>query len=362
MSNTEIFDRFFQGKTSIEEEKELFLWLNQDVNHVRQFLHARKNYDLILLADEKIAIPGNIDVDVEYKKLKEYIQKEKALQQEEHRKIKRTKSLKYLKQAVAYAAILVGMAFIIHRFSPEDELFPPATSTAEIQIPEKNKSYMPQEPQNCKVINTNTKNKRRITLPDNTVVWINSKSKLKYPPEFEGKLREVWLEGEAYFEVSHNPDKQFIVHTLDFDINVFGTSFNVSAYNDHSNKSYTLTEGSIKLTSNTDIAFNELYLTPGQQVNYNSGKIEIKEVNPSLEAAWREGKFYFREKSFSEICHQLEIAFDVTIRIDGDDLKKSTYTGDFIRNESLEEILSIMSSDERMEYKMNGKIITIKEN
>ncbi len=361
-NNKQIIERFFRGKSTLEEEKKLFQWLNEDIAHTKAFLGERKIYDLNLMFDDEVEVPAHIDIDNEYHQLEEYIRKEKNIELENRRANRKKTVVRYLFPIAACVAVFLCSVLLFRSFYPQKEnkeivLTPAETSRMASGMI----SLVPPSPKNCKAIDTYKGDRKKITLPDHTTVWINSKSELKYPPKFNEKLREVWLEGEAYFEVSHNPNQQFIVHTREFDIKVYGTSFNVSAYNGYSNKSYTLVEGSIQLSSNMDPSFDGVYLTPGQQAVYDSGKLAIKDVNPSLEISWREGKFYFRGKSFREICQQLEIAFDVSIRIEGDSLKNSVYTGDFVRDESLDQILSIMSSDRRMEYIRNGKTVLIKE-
>ena len=100
------------------------------------------------------------------------------------------------------------------------------------------------------IVSVNRGQRAGITLPDGTIVHLNSESKLTYTPEFNGKLREVSLEGEAFFEVTPNKEKPFIVKTSVFDVEVLGTSFNVSVYNDENIVETALIEGKVKLTMN----------------------------------------------------------------------------------------------------------------
>lgn len=358
----QFFTRFFKGEATEEEERILFRWLNEDFSHAQQLISERKEYDLYLVANDTLKIPEEINIDEEYRKLREYIENEKTVRLGEEKEKRKSLYFKRIKYALSYVAVIIGCIVLFQLFFSEDTIdVGQSVSVLEIPIPSINHSYVAPEPKNCKMVSTRKGNKKEIRLPDNTRVWINSKSNLKYLPDFNGKLREVWLEGEAFFEVAHDSTRQFIVHTKEFDVKVYGTSFNVFAYEEYSDKSYTLLEGSIRLTSNIGSAFSELALTPGQQAKYESGQLAISEVDPLPEIAWKEGKFYFKEKGFPDICRQLEHAFNVTIHIEGENLKKSIYTGEFVHNENLTDILSIMSLDRRLEYERKGDLVIIRE-
>ncbi len=352
--------RFFEGQTSVEEEETLFQWMAEDFANVQEFFHERRNYDLELVSNDRLTVP--VDIEKEYEKIKKFIADNKKLDAEKRSVEKRSLRIKYFRQAVSYAAIIICCIFLLKEFlqerNPQEGV---VSQNTELSVPQDTRSRVATAPEECKEVQVVKGTKRELRLPDHTRVWINSQSKLKFPEKFEGNTREVWLEGEAYFEVAKDLKKQFIVHTNEFDIRVYGTSFNVSAYKEYSEKTFTLLEGSIKLTSNLDADNRELFLVPGQQAVYDEGQLNIKEVDPVTEVSWKDNKFYFREKTFQAICRQLEHAFNVTILIEGDNLKNSVYTGDFVRNENLKEILDIMSADSRIEYKIEGNTITVKE-
>lgn len=350
--------RFFEGEISPEEKEILFQWLNEDIVNVQTFLRERKNYDLELVSNEQLTTP--IDIKKEYEKIRKFIETDKRNQIKQKKLKRRSEGIRYLKQTISYAAILACCFFIGKQiiFKNQKEIVPKETNSI---IPAQIQSHVIPAPEEYKVIQVFKGTKKMLLLPDNTKVWVNSQSELRFPEKFEGNTREVWLEGEAYFQVAKDANKQFIVHTREFDIKVHGTSFNVFAYKQYSEKAFTLVEGSITLTSNMNTNSKELYLIPGQQAIYDDGELNIKEIDPKTEISWKDNKFYFREKTFQDICRQLEHTFNVTIHIEGDNLKNYIYTGDFIRNESLADILSIMSSDKRMEYEINGNIIIIKE-
>ena len=127
----------------------------------------------------------------------------------------------------------------------------------------------------------------QLILSDGSRVWLNSDTRLRYPVSFIGEKREVYLEGEAYFEVSHS-DKPFEVHGGGQCVRVLGTSFNVMAYGDESKVQTTLVSGSVRVV--LDQSDKTVLLTPGHQaeMDKNSGKITMREVNVENYIGWKD--------------------------------------------------------------------------
>ncbi len=359
MSHKELMVRFFESRMAGEEMEKFLQWMLEDVTHVQEFLQERKKYDLELLLNGSLTVP--VDVELEYKKIQEFIEKDKRDQARKARLRKRSLWIRYTKPVAACIVVLIGCFFIWKQISL------PSGKDITSFYPDSPTRYSAQlaktTPDGYQVVQVLKGDKKELHLSDGTKVWLNSQSIIKYPEKFDRNTREVWLEGEAYFDVARDVKKLFIVHTHEFDIRVYGTRFNVFAYHQYPEKLYTLVEGSIALKSNTDADSKELQLAPGQQAVYHEeeGRLNIKDIDPVSEVSWKDNNFYFKEKTFQEICRQLEISFDVAIIIKGDGLKNSVYSGDFVRNENLSDILSIMSSDQRMEYKINGDTIIITE-
>lgn len=153
----------------------------------------------------------------------------------------------------------------------------------------------------------------QVTLSDGTKVWLNAESKLTYPSLFLDAKREVNLEGEAYFEVAANKDKPFIVHTPKVNTTVYGTEFNVDAY-DTALPRVTLINGIVQVS---DIqGDNEIHLTPGDEVVLlETGTFACKKVDVDSYIYWRDGYFYFDEMPMEKIMcdigrwHNLNVCF-----------------------------------------------------
>ena len=180
-------------------------------------------------------------------------------------------------------------------------------------------------------------NQSKLILSDNTVVWLNAGSRLVYPTFFSGKTREVLLFGEAFFEVSKNADKPFIVKTSDIEIKVLGTQFNVSAYAEDKVIQTVLKEGSVVIHQNNASFFDkEVVLKPNQMASFSKGSNETKlyDVDASYYTLWIKGLLSFDDVDFNRIVKKVERFYNIsvnfsepilgTIRISGKlDLKKN---------------------------------------
>ncbi|MDD7888242.1 FecR family protein [Flavivirga sp. 57AJ16] len=167
----------------------------------------------------------------------------------------------------------------------------------------------------------------KLILPDGSKVWLNSSSSLKYPTSFEGNKRVVELSGEAYFEVKKDVGKSFIVKTKMRDISVLGTSFNVSAYNDDAFFAATLAEGKIKLVGDQQ---KEVYLKPGEQAvvgKKDLGTVQVKNVNPQVYSAWKDGTFFFENMSLDNILRKVGRWYNFKTDFSHAQLSEITFTG-----------------------------------
>ncbi|MCX6169589.1 MAG: FecR domain-containing protein [Ignavibacteriales bacterium] len=154
--------------------------------------------------------------------------------------------------------------------------------------------------------------KSLVTLSDGTKIILNADSKLKFPSSFEKALREVYLEGEAYFEVTHNPAKPFVVHSGDLTTTVLGTKFNVCAYPNENDVSVALIEGKVQVSADkSNLKREVVLLTPSQQLIYNieeaKGIVDIFDSQKVL--GWKENKLIFDNERLSTVLIHLERAF-----------------------------------------------------
>ncbi|WP_423126773.1 FecR family protein [Gaoshiqia sp. Z1-71] len=200
-----------------------------------------------------------------------------------------------------------------------------------------------------------------VELPDGSKVWLNTQSSLRYPKKFKGRLREVIMNGEIYFNVKHDQEHPFIVHSDHVQVRVLGTGFLVS---DHSNEPVVgtyLSHGSIELD------FKELKksmrLVPGDEVSYDKNTSNINKVNKpdSTLDSWRFGKLSFYNESLLEVARKLERKFGKEILIPDENVGGMKFTADF-ESETLEQILEFFSVGAQLEYQTTEKGYVITKN
>jgi len=200
-----------------------------------------------------------------------------------------------------------------------------------------------------------------VILSDSTKVWLNAESQLKYPVVFSSDKRTVELTGEAFFEVTPNPDKPFYVISGEQSIKVLGTSFNVASYEDDEEIVTTLIEGKV----NVNMRFGDkksVSLFPSEQSKFNKEKGEIKniKVDPNQFIAWKSGKFYFRQQKLKDITKVLSRWYDIEIFFLNSEMENKKFTGRFKRYENFDHVRSIIESTEEVTFVKKGKTVIIK--
>ncbi len=198
-----------------------------------------------------------------------------------------------------------------------------------------------------------------VTLPDGSEVWLNSNSTLTYPSEFDGKSRNVTLDGEGYFKVTRQNGKTFIVSANGVDVEVLGTEFNVEAYSGMSkNVRTTLVTGKINLSYNDVMGQRHCQsVEPGQTYRYDttSEKLTLEEVNPVTAVSWKEGKIVLDNTSLADALRMIGNRFDVEFVVRNESLLKNKYTGT-ITKQRLEVILEYFkhTTDIHFEFVSRG--------
>jgi transmembrane sensor len=229
----------------------------------------------------------------------------------------------------------------------------------------------------------------KVILPDQTNVWLNSESSLRYPVTYNQNIREVYLEGEGFFEVSKNPQKPFYVQTNDLKVKVYGTSFNLKAFPNEKNIEATLIEGKLSVTpfDQSGSAGKEIFLKPKEKLIYKkftnnqsvntsepskknpdkrdtlviSQEKKKKEVNIILEKnintnkdmLWKDGKLIFNNETFEELAVKLERWYDIKIHFEDEKIKNYKFTGEFSKETADQAMEALkISSQHSYDYKM----------
>lgn len=200
---------------------------------------------------------------------------------------------------------------------------------------------------------------RQITLSDGSRIWLNAGSELRYPQTFDGKKREVFLTGEAYFDIHHDLEKPFIVHTGRLITTVLGTAFNIKALKPAEAVIVTVTRGKVSVANGTRLLG---YLTPNRQLTFNKLNQQSvqKVVNANEVIAWqKESEIHFDDITFGEAAKQLEQRFKVSISFKTEKVKNCRFSGTALQGKNLEQILKIICAFNNASYYHNqdGSII-----
>jgi len=222
-------------------------------------------------------------------------------------------------------------------------------------IPEKEIAGVQEEP----VYTYNpTGQKSKITLPDHSVIYLNSESSLSYLKGFSDSIRHVQLAGEAYFEVEPDINRPFVVETGGIRTVALGTSFNVRNYPEECSIKISLLSGKVKVTDNQ--ASNEVLLEPFEQVKFlkESRTLRMTQLEADHVGTWKDGVIYFQSSPFKDVIKTLERSYDVVIDTMGYTNKDWNYTGKF-DNMSLEIVLTRIGYSESFKFDMDGRKIKI---
>lgn len=236
-------------------------------------------------------------------------------------------------------------------------------------------------------INVNPGARSKVQLPDGSQVWVNSDSKLSYPESFKGEKREVFLEGEAYFDVVKDPAHPFIVHTSGIDIRVLGTAFNVKAYKAEPTIEATLVHGMIEVTKTNQPNASKVILKKHEKLIFDKYSdetlaktaaendyptlrkvskpaITITQLSKNLpdtaflETSWVYNRLSFEEEAFENLALKMERWFNVKIIIKNEKIKSYKLTGSF-ENETIDEALRELQYLVSFSYKKNGREIVV---
>lgn len=356
--------RHLKNEISKNEKKELFHWVYENHENEKFFYNLK---DIWETAQYESIIQG-AGTDAEWEKLALAAIKEES----DHFYEKKTIVRNFYK-AIQFAAIIImtfGIGFFVHKYLPKE------ISYASVNVPYGAKS--------------------ELEFPDGSKVWVNSGSTLKYPTNFDSKEVDLFLEGEAYFDIVKNPNRKLNVKTSTINIQVHGTTFNIKSYNDEDVVETTLLEGSISITGKVgEMAILEpIYLKPNEQAvltkSGNSVNIDkhdeelgasekskeiqtgVKKILPKIQPrlqitesidveefiSWKNHVLSFKNERFEDLAKKLERWYNVEIDINNVELKNSRYTGTF-EKETLEQAIEALSISLPFTYKINKNKIKI---
>ena len=195
-----------------------------------------------------------------------------------------------------------------------------------------------------------------LTLADGSRVWLNAGSSLTYPVAFIGNQRQVSITGEAYFEVTHNPEQPFMVSKGDMEVKVLGTHFNVNAYDDENDIKITLLQGSVEVKNKN----RKIKIMPGQQaIDERDGQLTInKEADLEQVMAWKNGLFKFKDVTIEPIMRELERWYNLDIVYQG--TVKEHFITTVPRDVPVSQVFKYLEATGSVHFKIEGRKVFVK--
>ena len=335
MDETKLLN-YLKGESDAEECLEVEAWYHASAEHKKQLDQL---YYMLFVGERKVAMDG-VDTENSLSVLKDRIKHKES----EKKSVHRIHVSKWKRYAMPLAAFLCGLLVSV------GALYWISSG--------KSAGY---------IFATESGQRAQAVLPDGTKVWLNASTQIVYKPYFWKRERQVDLSGEAYFEVSRNKTKPFVVNSNDVRTCVLGTKFNVRARPSEEKVVTTLLKGSVKVQLPGQSEEEGILLKPGQMLSVDTRTMQpmLTEANrPGDVLLWINGKLKFEQATLQEIVQCLEKHFDVHFIISDAQLQKDRFTCTFSTDDDIRQILSILALTKRFDYKCedNNIILTPKTN
>lgn len=301
----ERIQKYFQKELSVGERLMLLRQIKADGELMKQFIEYKNMNALLVLADQTDRMNAN----------RQGLQRFNNI-------IKTNKVRKFLLHVSRYAAVVV--LFVIATYLFIDNHYRSDNALCEIN----NTLFIP------------AGQRIKITLSDSTEVWLNSQTTFTYPAVFSGKERRVSVEGEAFFSVSKNPEKPFIVCSGGAEMKVLGTKFNVRSYAGEEMRT-SLLEGLLQVYL-TDSQNNGVILKPHEEVTINGNTMKVDSIPNNDYFLWTDGIYSFDNEPLGNILKRMELYYDVKIIVNDPSISTWKYRGKFRQRDGIDEILQII--------------------
>ena len=334
--NWGLLGKYLSGESNNEETIQIQRWIESSNKNKILFENIQSDWDKINLTKNM----KKVDVDNAWENMKQRILQEepevipiKELRQESKARI-------YLYHTLKIAAsilIVMGISFGIYKIVA-DSGFTDST-----------------------IFKSGSDNTSSLILPDGSKVYLNSNTIIKYPKQFGKDSRNIYLKGEAYFEVVGNTDKPFIVNTNNAVIKVLGTSFNINTKTANNKVEVFVESGNIQLSQKSNNE-NKILIEPGY-IGVLSRNTLIKSKNNDINyLAWKTRYLIFRDTKLEIVAEKIESVYNTSIQLNNKELADCPLTATF-NNASLDSVLNVIKGTFNLEIediiKTNGKVIII---
>lgn len=303
--NRELLNKYIAGDASQKEKEAVQLWIESDEKNRKEFMSLRTLYDITI---------GHIP---EERKTLTSVNRKQRLYTD-------------LLKIAAAVLITFGCTYI---FLQSQEKGPVISGMQTLHVPAGQRA--------------------ELTLTDGTKVWLNSLSTFTFPNQFTNSSRDVYLDGEAYFDVTHDEQKPFKVNVSDFEIKVLGTEFNVFAYSRNGYFETSLIDGSVEIsTRNKD---QNVSLTPGNQVYWENSQLITASIRHYDHFLWRKGIISFDHERMEDILKKLEFYYDIQIVNHNKSIAQIRYTGKFRTKDGIEHVLNVLKVPTGLRFQMDSE-------
>ena len=298
--------KFFDGKASREEKEAVRIWLESSPENEQELFKEREFFDAMILS-------GSTKV---------------AGMEKKSRPFYRTVLLEAIKIAAVFAITVASGTYFY-----KSEICKIGEAMNTITVPAGQRA--------------------NLTLADGTNGWLNARSEMRYPAVFTGNKREITLDGEAYFEVTHNEDKPFVVQTNKCNVEVLGTKFNVEAYSDSEDFCTSLMEGSVRVSDKRNPSETVL-LSPNHMVSLENGQLSTSPISDFDVFRWKEGLICFRNMNFEQLMLRFEKCYGVRIVVENKHLVNYICSGKFRISDGIDNALRILQKDAKYSFERNN--------
>lgn len=317
----DLMAKFLMGECSEEELHKVNAWLDDSDENVRELFRLEEIYHL----GKSNGFADENEIEKAEKQLF------KRLDQEKVKQHKTRRIYGWMRYAAMFVGIFLvsGLSYYFYQNQSKEQILVAVVARDQV---------------------------KELMLPDGTKVWLNKNTTLKYPSEFSEEGRNVYMEGEAYFEVKRNPEKPFVVRSEAMQVRVLGTVFNFKSDKLSRSAVATLIEGEIEVKGNHEEGM--IVLSPGQKAELNAvtRRLIVKQVDTGIEN-WHNNQFVFEQADIFAIARTLESSYGVKIILAPDMDATKTYSGILKKKNSVEEVLNLIKNSIPIEYKIVGNSV-----
>ena len=341
----QLLARYMAGDCTIRERRQIERWADNSKQNAEKLKELEKIWDIT--EQEQQLLSSFFDADQQWDQLQDRLMNEGEVPVSKKKSTfdsqRRSASIHSMTHKIVRVAAIFLIAGLLGVLSYQNWY------QAEPEV---------QEPV-LRDVSTANAQRVNLTLSDGTEVMLNADSEMKFPNRFEDAEREVYLKGEAYFDVVSNPEKPFVIHSRGSVIRVLGTSFTVSSYEEDRQVRVVVKEGRVSLEGESGDENRKTLLAANEMGKFlrDSKKIETAQVDDmELYFSWREGYLKFREESMSHVALDLKRRYGIEVNFRDSEIRDKKLTA-FLKSRSIQNVLDVIAMSLNVEYQLkNNKV------